>query len=116
MRYRDIPGLSGAANAAVRTLERERLVPGIVSVALSVWSVRVHGTRRRWRRWEAEFTCPCCGEGWARDTLHEVLLMLPPSAAAELRVQVESLDASLLRRTHHEPVADPELAWWHRRC
>ena len=116
MRYRDVPGLSGAANAAVRTLERERLTPGIVSVALRVWSVRVHGTERRWKRWEAEFTCPCCGEGWARDKLQEALLMLPSSAAAELRVQVESLDNVLLRRTHHEPVAAPELAWWHRRC
>lgn len=116
MRYRDVPGLSGAANAAVRTLERERLTPGIVSAALSVWSVRVHGTERRWRRWEAEFTCSCCGEGWARDTLREALLMLPPSAAVELQVQVEGLDEVLLRRTHHEPTAEPELAWWHRRC
>ncbi|MFB7255398.1 hypothetical protein [Streptomyces nojiriensis] len=116
MRYRDVPGLSGAANAAVRVLERARLAPGKVSVALSVWSVRVHGTGRRWRRWEAEFTCPCCGEGWARDTLQEALFMLPPRAAAELRGRVERLDEVLLRRTHHEPMADPELAWWHRRC
>lgn len=116
MRYRDVPGLSGAANAAVRVLERERLSPGIVAVALSVWSVRVHGTRRRWRQWEAEFTCRCCGEGWARDTLQDALFMLPPRAAAELRVQVERLDAVLLGRTQHELTADPELAWWHRRC
>lgn len=116
MRYRDVPRLSGAANAAVRTLERERLTPGIVSIALSVWSVRVHGTKRRWRGGAAEFTCPCCGEGWARDKLQEALLMLPASADAELRAQVESLDEVLLRRTHHEPMADPELAWWHRRC
>lgn len=116
MRYRDVPGLSGAANAAVRGIERERLTPGIVSVALSVWSVRVHGTKRRWSLSEAEFTCPCCGEGWARDKLHEALSMLPPRAAAELRVQIERLDEVLLRRTHHEPTADSELAWWHRRC
>lgn len=116
MRCRDVPGLSGAANAAVRVLERGRLAPGIVSVALSVWSVRVHGTARRWKRWEAEFACSCCGEGWARDKLQEALFMLPPRAAAELYVQVERLDEVLLRRTHHEPTADPELAWWHRRC
>ncbi|MFD3465444.1 hypothetical protein ACFWWM_03580 [Streptomyces sp. NPDC058682] len=116
MRYRDVPGLSGAANAAVRVLERSRLAPGIVSVALSVWSVRVYGVERLWRRWEAEFSCPCCGEGWARDKLHEALSMLPPKAAAELRVQVERLDEVLLGRTHHDPAADPELAWWHRRC
>ncbi|AWL42531.1 hypothetical protein B9S64_33935 [Streptomyces sp. SM18] len=97
-------------------LERERLSPGIVAVALSVWSVRVHGTRRRWRPWEAEFTCRCCGEGWARDTLRDALFMLPPRAAAELRERVERLDAVLLGRTHHELTADPELAWWHRRC
>ncbi|WP_051858963.1 hypothetical protein [Streptomyces xanthophaeus] len=116
IRYRDVPGLSGAANAAVRALERERLAPGIVAVALSVWSVRVHGTRRRWRPWEAEFSCPCCGEGWARDTLQEALTLLPSRAAAQLRAPTELLDAVLLRRTHHEPAADPELAWWHRRC
>lgn len=116
MRYRDVPGLSGAANAAVRELEGERLTPGIVSVALSVWSVRVRGTERRWRPREAEFTCPCCGEGWARDTLQEALSTLPPRAATELRVRIERLDEILLRRTHHEPAADPELAWWHRRC
>ncbi|MEU0687604.1 hypothetical protein [Streptomyces uncialis] len=90
--------------------------PGIVSVALSVWSVRVHGTERRWRRWEAEFTCPCCGEGWARDKPQATLFMLPPRAAAELRLQIEHLDLVLLERTHQEPMADPEPAWWHRRC
>ncbi|MGI5448445.1 hypothetical protein ACQEVM_22300 [Streptomyces sp. CA-243310] len=116
MRYRDVPGLSGAANAAVRVLERDRLSPGIVAVALSVWSVRVLGPGRRWRPWETEFTCPCCGEGWARDKLHQALFMLPPKAAAELRSRVEHLDAVLLARTHHEPATDPELAWWHRRC
>ncbi|WP_158791438.1 hypothetical protein [Streptomyces sp. NRRL WC-3549] len=116
MRYRDVPGLSGAANAAVRVLERERLSPGIVAVALSVWSVRVHGTERRWRQGEAEFTCACCGEGWARDTLRDALYMLPPRAAGELRMRVERLDGVLLERTHHEPMADPETAWWHRRC
>ncbi|MFG3098699.1 hypothetical protein [Streptomyces sp. NPDC048202] len=116
MRYRDVPGLSGAANAAVRVLERDRLAPGVVSVSLSVWSVRVHGTERRWKRWEAEFACPCCGEGWARDKLQEALFMLPRKAAAELYVQVERLDEVLLGRTHHEPAAGPELAWWHRRC
>ncbi|MEV3998519.1 hypothetical protein AB0K62_23030 [Streptomyces halstedii] len=42
--------------------------------------------------------------------------MLPASAAAELLVQVEGLDEVLLRRTLHEPMADPELPWWHRRC
>ncbi|MFD7909516.1 hypothetical protein ACFV30_02160 [Streptomyces sp. NPDC059752] len=42
--------------------------------------------------------------------------MLPPKAAAALRVQVECLDQVLLGRTHHDPAADPELAWWHRRC
>ncbi|MFJ8746524.1 hypothetical protein ACIRL2_45175 [Embleya sp. NPDC127516] len=42
--------------------------------------------------------------------------MLPPRAANELRVLVDDLDAVLLRRTHHEPQAAPELAWWHRRC
>ncbi|QEV72097.1 hypothetical protein CP983_39305 [Streptomyces chartreusis] len=85
-------------------------------MALSVWSVRVHGTKRRWRQWEAEFTCPCCGEGWARDKRQEALFMLPPGAASELRVQVERLDLVLLGRTHHEPLADPDLVWWHPRC
>lgn len=116
MRYRDVPGLSGAANAAVRVLERDRLTPGIVSVALRVWSVRAHGTQRRWRRRENEFTCPCCGEGWARDKLQEAQFMLPPRAAAELRMRIEHLDEVLLGRTHHDPTADPGLAWWHRRC
>lgn len=92
------------------------MAPGIVAVALSVWSVRVHGTERRWRQWEAEFICPCCGEGWARDKLQEALFMLPPGAARELRVQVERLDTVLLRRTHREPTAEARLAWWHRRC
>lgn len=116
MRYRDVPRLSGAANAAVRVVERERLSPGIVAVALSVWSVRVHGTERRWRQGEGEFTCPCCGEEWARDKLQDALFMLPPRAAGELRMQVERLDAVLLGRTQHEPMTAPELAWWHRRC
>lgn len=58
---------------------------------------------------------PCCGERWGRDKLQDALIMLPPKAAGELRVQVERLDAVLLGRTHYEPTEDPELAWWHRR-
>ncbi|MFE0705065.1 hypothetical protein [Streptomyces sp. NPDC058872] len=116
MRYRDVPGLSGRANAAVRELEGKRLSPGVVAAALSVWSVRVHGTKRDWRPWEAEFTCRCCGEEWARDTLQSALWMLPPRAAGELRRHVDRLDAVLLDRTHHEPAAEAELPWWHRRC
>lgn len=85
-------------------------------MALSVWSARVHGTKRRWRPWEGEFTCPCCGAGWARDKLREVLSMLPSRAAAELQGKIDRLDAVLLRRTHHDPTVDPELSWWHRRC
>ncbi|AWZ08706.1 hypothetical protein DRB96_34580 [Streptomyces sp. ICC1] len=92
------------------------MTPGIVSVALSVWSVRVHGSKRRWKRWESEFTCSCCGEGWARDKLQEALFLLPPKASAELRARVEALDDMLLNRTHHEPLTPTELAWWHRRC
>ncbi|GHB09554.1 hypothetical protein GCM10010392_41120 [Streptomyces clavifer] len=77
--------------------------------------MRVHGTERRWRQWEAEFTCRCCGEGWARDKLQDALRLLPPKAATELRVQVERLDVVLLGRTYPEPLADPDVAWWHRR-
>ncbi|MEU1486897.1 hypothetical protein [Streptomyces sp. NPDC005752] len=85
-------------------------------MALSVWSARVHGTERRWSRPEAEFTCSCCGEGWARDKLADALFMLPPRAATELRAKVERLDTVLLGRTHHDPATEPESAWWHRRC
>lgn len=115
MRYRDVPRVSGPTNAAIRRLERDRLIPGIVATAMSVWSARVHGTKRRWKPWEAEFTCPCCGEGWARDKLEEAVFMLPPRASGELRARVDDLDAVLLQRTHHEPQASSELAWWHRR-
>ncbi|MFE2524025.1 hypothetical protein ACFXEL_07300 [Streptomyces sp. NPDC059382] len=85
-------------------------------MALSVWAVRVLGTGRPWRPWEGEFTCPCCGEGRARDKLHQALFMLPPKASAELRSRVAHLDAVLRARTYHEPASDPESAWWHRRC
>lgn len=81
---RDVPRLSGAANAAVRALERERLTPGIVSVALSVRSVRVHGSKRRWGREEAEFACPCCGEaglGTSRKKLCSCSRRAPPPSS-----------------------------------
>jgi len=92
------------------------LAPGVVSVALSVWSVHVHGTERRWRPWEAEFTCPCCDAGWSRDTLQEAMSTLPPRAATELRARIERLDDVLLGRTVHDPAKPSESAWWHRRC
>ncbi|WP_354643726.1 hypothetical protein [Kitasatospora camelliae] len=116
MRYRDVPGLSGAANAAIRRAEGARWLPGRLSAAVSVWTAHVHGSRRRRRPWEAEFTCPCCGEGWARDLLAEALHVLPGRAAGELRNLVEELDAVLLRRTHHDPQTPADLPWWYRRC
>jgi hypothetical protein len=115
-RYRDVPGLSGAANAAIRVFERERLSPGEVLAALRVWSARVHGSRTRPRAWEAGFTCRCCGGEWARDVLARALAGLPSRAAAELRCRVGRLDRVLLARTLHDPRADPELPWWRRRC
>ncbi|WP_445394728.1 hypothetical protein ACSMX9_15520 [Streptomyces sp. LE64] len=90
--------------------------PGAVAAAFGVWSVRVHGDRRRLRPWEAEHSCVCCGRGWARDQLERAVAMLPARAASELRAAVAELDAVLLRRTHHDPQSSEELAWWHRRC
>lgn len=85
VRYRSTPGLSGATNAAIRQLEGARLMPGVVAAAINVWSVHVRGIRRPWKQWEAEFTCSCCGAGWARDMLEDVMTMLPPRAGSEVR-------------------------------
>ena len=116
IRYRDIPGLSGPANAAVRQLEQQRWLPGAAAAAVSLWSMHVYGSQRRWRPWEAEFTCSCCGEGSARERLDEALAMLPRQAARELRTVVDRLDDALLSRTYHDPHLPDDVAWWRRRC
>ncbi len=116
IRYRDVPGLSGPANAAVRLLEGQRWLPGMVAAAIGVWGVHAYGSRRRWRPWEAEFTCSCCGEGWARLRLEEAIAELPGHAARELRAVVDGLDDALLRRTHHDPQTPGGDPWWLRRC
>ncbi|MBU2669199.1 hypothetical protein KOI35_37380 [Actinoplanes bogorensis] len=108
--------MSGRANAAVRDLERRFWLPGVVAVAASVWGVHVRGGRRRWQPWEEEFTCRCCGVGWARARLEEAVAMLPGGAARELRAVVDRLDDTLLRRTHHDPQTPDDDPWWLRRC
>lgn len=91
-------------------------MPGAVAAAINVWSVHVRRIRRSWKQWEAEFTCSCCGAGWSRDLLEDVVMMLPPHAGSEVRALVDALDAVLLRRSLHDPRTSPELRWWHRRC
>lgn len=102
-RYRDVPGLSGRANAAIRLLEGRRWLPGTVAVAVRIWGAHAYGSQRRWKPWEAEFACSCCGEAWARLRLEEAIVSLPGHAGRELQVVVDRLDDALLRRTHHDP-------------
>ncbi|MYW05939.1 hypothetical protein [Streptomyces sp. SID3343] len=116
LRYRHVPGLPGSANAAIRQWESRRGTPGRVAVAVSVWSAHVYRTDRRWRPWEAEFTCACCGEEWARDTLEEAMAALPAGTASRLRVVVERLDDVLVARSHQVPSTPAELPWWRRLC
>ena len=114
--HRDVPGLSGPANAAVRLLEQRLWLPGVVAVAVRVWSAHAHGSQRRRKPWEAEFTCSCCGNGWARTRLEEAVAMLPAHAARELRTLVDRLDEALLTRTYHDPQTPSDDPWWLRRA
>ncbi|BCY09511.1 hypothetical protein [Actinoplanes sp. L3-i22] len=107
--------MSGPANAAVRLLEQRLWLPGVVAAAVSVWSAHVHGNQRRWKPWEAEFTCSCCGVGWARTRLDEAATKLPAHAARELRTVITRLDDTLLGRTYHDPQTPADDLWWLRR-
>lgn len=89
VRYRDVPGLPGAAKAAIRVLERERLSRGIVSAGGDGGSGR------------ASSPVPAgetAGPGTRGRRLSTRCLRRPPPNVAR---GVERLDAVLLGRTRH---------------
>ncbi|WP_218004769.1 hypothetical protein [Microtetraspora niveoalba] len=94
---RIIPGLSRAALAEVRRIEREKkyLWPGSVGSSFIRWRSFVHDPGRR--LWDDESDgCTewaCCGDPWqAREQLEAVISGMSRRKARELRGLVEALD------------------------
>lgn len=92
-----IRGLSSAATAEVRRIERQKkyLWPGSVGAAVVRWRSFVDEPSRR--LWEYETSgCTewaCCGDPWeAREHLEVVMLSMSRRRARELRSLVEALD------------------------
>ncbi|WP_200926605.1 hypothetical protein [Sphaerimonospora mesophila] len=92
-----IPGLSSAALAEVRRIERQKkyLRPGSVGAAFARWRIFVHEPNRH--LWDYESggctEWACCGDPWqAREYLEAVMSAMSRRRARELRSSVESLD------------------------
>ncbi|WP_241268034.1 hypothetical protein [Streptomyces chrestomyceticus] len=92
-----IHGLSPAALAEVRRIERQKkyLGPGSIGSAMVRWRSFVHQPNRR--LWDYESggctEWACCGDPWrAREHLEAVMLSMSRRRARELRSLVETLD------------------------
>jgi hypothetical protein len=92
-----IPGLSSAALAEVRRIERQKkhLWPGSIGSAFVRWRSFVHQPNRRLWDYKNDGCTEwaCCGDPWqAREYLEAVTLAMSPRKARELRSLVEALD------------------------
>ncbi|MCK1813864.1 hypothetical protein MTQ13_06170 [Streptomyces sp. XM4011] len=98
-RDRTIPGLSGAALAEIRRVERRdtRLWPGSAGWAWERWRDFVrHPARRQWDLYESGVCTEwaCCGDPWeARERLDTVMAAMSRRGARELRRLIDTLDA-----------------------
>ena len=52
----------------------------------------------------------------ARNTLEEAMHALSRRQRAAFRREVARLDALFEQKTLNDPLADPSLPWWSRRC
>lgn len=52
----------------------------------------------------------------ARNTLEEAMCALNGRRCAAIHDEVAQLDALFARKTLNDPLADPSLPWWSRRC
>src|SRR4051812_50212434 len=94
-----IHGLSGAALAEVRRIERQKmgkyLWPGSVGSAMVRWRNFVHEPTRRLWDYESDgcLEWACCGDPrQAREYLEAVILAMSRRRGRELRSLVETLD------------------------
>jgi hypothetical protein len=112
-----VDGLSARAVSEIQILERSRLGPGSVALALIRWK-RTVGRRNIDSLLDdlIGHSCHCCDAGEHRELLEKALSLLGPRARNELWAKVEPLDEILRRRTIHDPHAEPERPWWRQRA
>ncbi|WP_129841989.1 hypothetical protein [Streptomyces sp. RFCAC02] len=92
-----IAGLTSAAHAEIRHIERTRghLAPGDTATALRLWREFVHDPRHRFLDTEARGCTiwECCGDPYqARDSLEAVILAMSRRRGRELRRLIDALD------------------------
>jgi hypothetical protein len=93
-----VQGLSSAALAEVRRIERQKkyLWPGSIGSAMVRWRIFVHEPNRRLSDY-GNGSCSewdCCGDPWlAREYLEAVMLAMTRRRARELRRLVDALDS-----------------------
>lgn len=119
-----IPGLSPRTRLAIHRAEHERhghhLFPGATARALHRYREFPAQPDRRplYPRTSVCPACPGCDLDdvrTARDTLAEVLPLLPPGARAELARTLRPLDHRYRLRTLPDPRTEAEAPWSHRR-
>ena len=109
-----IEGLSARTHAAIRYAEDHGFWPNATAEALARY--------RRWLRPPGRYI----DDGWgpdeddageARDTLHEVMLALPPTPRRELKRHLQPLDEDFLRRSLPAQWWSPYAVgrWWFQR-
>ncbi|MBW6435756.1 hypothetical protein KZ829_18600 [Actinoplanes hulinensis] len=111
----DINGLSQRANAAIRYVEDVHLWPGATAKALAMytWLLRRPG---RWLDGDPVHS-PGIEPEDGRDTLQDVIDLLPPAPRRELARLLKPFDDDYYRRTTPLPLhggEDPARWWWHR--
>ncbi|WP_238013376.1 hypothetical protein KZZ52_23705 [Dactylosporangium sp. AC04546] len=111
-----VPGLPAGVLGQLARCERVHLWPGAVAAAFAGWKQAVHQPAAQLHRDAVGAGCLCCDPLEHRDVLERALVALGPRARRALLAQVTPLDDHFIRRTVHDPLTAPDLAWWRRRA
>jgi hypothetical protein len=109
-----IRGVPMSTSRALDRLDRPRLTSLEINGELISWRRVAHMPRaalgREYNDW-IQFVGPP-----ARDALEQAMRALARRQRAPLRRRVARLDALFEGKTFNNPLADPSLPWWYRRC
>ncbi|MEU4168561.1 hypothetical protein AB0F46_17010 [Streptomyces sp. NPDC026665] len=114
-RFSKIGRLSGSVRADIIWLERTRLEPGMVELALTRWAAIA---RAPVNQLPSPFTdrcgvTDCCPEpADERDLLELVVRALPKKSSREFRGILRPLDLKILERPDTGSYGNPPHLWW----
>ena len=109
-----IPGVPLSTSRALDRLDRRAVSSNRIRLALTGWRRVAHKPRSALQKDNNDWVQ--FGGPLDRNTLEEAMRALNRRQRAPLHREIARLDALFEQKTLNDPLANPSLLWWSRRC